>query len=433
MNVVGASILMTLMAIVLFASRRWALLGIMAGVLYLTEGVQIEVFGVNLFSVRFLEVAGFIRVMLRREFSFSNLNEIDRALLLLYVYSTVVFLLRSTENQANRIGVALDAILCYFAFRGLIGGTDDFGWFLRAFVILLAPYVALVSVEGLTAHNPFVIVGAPGWAPDFRAGRPRCIGSFRHPDLLGTLGASFLPLYIGLAFAKADRMRALVGTGLCLGIVWFTNSGGPVAAAAIGVVGWVLWRVRTRMSLVRRSIVGLIVSLALVMKAPVWYLIDRVSSITGGSGWHRSYLMDVAFRNLDRWWLAGMPISETKHWFAFSLAATGGADITNQFISFGLNAGIGAVALFILLLIRSFRSIGKALAVLRSDSPESSEKEFLLWGLGVTLSVHVVNWLGVTYFDQSYAMWFLQLATIANCSQEAAGPVGEDMHQAIGH
>ena len=418
MNALGASILCVLIAVVLLGPRRWALLGMMAGVLYLTQGEEIQVFGLHLFAMRFLEMAGFIRVMARREFSFSSLNEIDRAFLWLYCFTTVVFLLRSTEGQAYQIGMAVDAILCYFTFRGLIQNIEDFKWFLSAFVILLSPYFLLVLMQAFTARNPFAIVGGPqGFM--FRHGRPRCMGSFRHPDLFGSLGATFLPLFIGYALAGTKRFRALLGMVFCLGIVLLANSGGPVAAAAFGLAGWLFWRFRTKMSLVRRSIVGSIALLAVVMKAPIWYLPAKISSITGGGGWHRSYLMDIAFKNLSKWWLAGMPIAMTKNWFPYRLRVTGGADITNQYISFGLSAGIGSMFLLIFLLIRSFQGLGKTLSVVRLHFPETSQSEYLLWGLGVMLSVHIVNWINVSYFDQFYVIWFMQLAVISSVTNGA--------------
>jgi hypothetical protein len=419
MNAIGLSILVVLIVVVLLAPRRWAMLGMIAGVLYLTQGQAIEVLGLHLFAMRFLEMAGFARVMMRREYSLSKLNGIDRAFILLYSYTTVVFLLRSTEGQAYQVGLAVDAMLCYFTFRGLIESIEDFRWFLFAFLVLLGPYLVLVSVESSTGHNPFAFMGG---IPEhiIREGRPRCIGSFRHPDLMGTLGATFLPLYLGLAFANAKRAFALLGVGLCLGIVFFSNSGGPASAAAAGLVGWLFWYMRTKMVWVRRAIVGSIILLALVMKAPVWYLLAKVSSLTGGDGWHRSYLLDVAFRNLDKWWQAGMSTIETQDWFPYSLALNGEADITNQFLSFGVAAGLVAIALLIFVLIRAYRSIGIALTATRSGALEPGETEFMLWGLGVMLSVHVVNWFGISYFDQIYVVWFMQLAAISVLSDPSS-------------
>ena len=409
---------MFLVLVVSSAPRRWAVLGMMAGVLFLTQAQQINVAGFNLFAIRFLELAGFIRVMARGEFSFSRLNGIDRALLLFYGYTTVIFLLRSTAGVANQIGDAVDAFLCYFTFRGLVGDMDDLRWFLRAFVILLAPYVFLVLVERITTHNPFTLIGGvEGGSLWMRNGHPRCYGSFRQPDTLGMFGASFFPLYVGLACMAGGRKRAILGILLCLALAWAANSGGPAAGAAIGLVCWGFWRYRTEMRKVRWGIVGVIAALALAMKAPVWYIFARASDIIGGDGWHRSYLMDVTYRHLGQWWFAGMPISGTAGWFAYDLSATGGADITNQFIAFGLTAGLGAIVLFIVLLKRAFGAIGGALATVRSNSQGTTGTEFLLWGLGAMLVVHIINWFGISYFDQMYMVWFMQLAAVASITE----------------
>jgi hypothetical protein len=169
------------------------------------------------------------------------------------------------------------------------------------------------------------------------------------------------------------------------------------------------------MRLVRWGIVGTILLAALLMKAPVWYLLAHVSDITGGDGYHRSYLMDVSFHHFGQWWFDGIPISDTMDWFPYSLAT--GADITNQFISFGLNAGVGAVALLILLLTQAFSALGHAQGSVRSYFHGSSEAEYLLWGLGIVLAVHIINWFGITYFDQSYAIWFMQLAVISSVTE----------------
>jgi hypothetical protein len=423
MNFIGASILIVLISVVFCTSRRTALLGMMAGVLYITQGQQIQVFGLHLFADRFLELAGFIRVMARREFVFQQLNRIDFAVLLLYCYTTVVFLLRSSEGVAYQVGVAVDAFLCYFAFRGLMANIEDLEWFLRGFLMLLAPYTLLVLFESFTRHNLFSAMGAVADGTWVRGNRIRCFGSFRQPDTLGMFAASFFPLYIGLACIAKERKRAVLGVLLCLAIIWAANSGGAASAAAIGSLGWLLWRVRTQMRKVRWGIVGMIIAVALVMKAPVWYIFAHISSITGGDGWHRSYLIDVAYRHIGQWWFWGMPISETSDWFAYTLGTQNQADITNQFISFGLIAGLPAMALFIFVLVRAYSSLGITMAAVRNDQPSPGPTEFLLWGLGVLLLIHIIDWFGITYFDQMYMVWFMQLATISTiCEQHSQAP-----------
>jgi hypothetical protein len=419
MNPIGASILVILIAVVLFAPRRWALLAMMAGILYLPMGLNIEMLGLNLYPMRFLEIAGFARVVKKNEFSFKKLNRIDIALLLLYIYTTLIFLIRSTEIFGYQIGLLVDPMLCYFAFRGMVGDIKEFKWLLRALVVVLVPFVFLVVVERLTGQNGFVFLGGVEKSSFFiRGGKPRCFASFQNPSLLGTVGAVLLPLYIGLAFDKAERAMALLAMVLCLAIVWASNSGGPALGTAFALLGWFFWKKRTVMRKVRWGIVALLVSLQIVMKAPIWYLMARLSSISGGDGWHRSYLIEMAVQHMGEWWLMGMPISDTIDWFPDMLEATGGADITNQFVAFGLRGGVGAIILFVVLLTRAFSILGRALWQVRAASFESEKLEFLMWGLGVMLSVHIVNWFGITYFDQTYALWFMQLAALNNLSEQ---------------
>lgn len=414
MNAIGAGITALLIVVVLIAPRKWAVIGLMAGVLYLTQKQAIDLFGLNLTAIRIMEVAGVIRIVARGEVSFLRANSIDRALMLLYGYTTTLFFIRSATWQAEILGTMVDATLCYFLFRCLIRTIDDLEWFLRVFAIVLVPFVALLSVEMMTRENPFKLMG--GETSEVRNDRLRCLGSFRNSSSLGTFGASLFPLYIGLAFLKGKRVLAFIGVAFSLGILYFANSGGPLSAAAIGAFGWLCWPLRRRMVVIRYALVGGVALLALVMKAPIWYLIDRVSSVTGGTGWHRAYLMDVAFQNIGKWWLVGMEMSETRDWFPYILGITGAADITNNFIDFGLHAGVFAIALLVLLLVRAFQSIGQALMAVRLKT-KRNDHEYLLWALGCALAVHVVSWLGITYFDQMYFAWFMQLATISSISQ----------------
>jgi hypothetical protein len=219
-----------------------------------------------------------------------------------------------------------------------------------------------------------------------------------------------------LILAKVDRWHASVGVVFCLAIVYLSNSGAPVGAAAFGTVAWGLWLIRDRMKLFRIGVVTALVALALVMKAPIWYLMDRASSVTGGAGWHRSYLIDVAYRHLGQWWLAGMPLSATQEWFPYTLRATGGADITNHYLVFGLDAGLVAMALLIALVVKAYSDLGKAMAVARRCGRRLRECELVLWGLGSMLTVHMLNWLAISYYDQFYVIWFLHLAIIRTLS-----------------
>ena len=430
MNGTGANILAVLAAIVLLGSRRWAILALAFAMLYLPAGQSISVAGLNFFPMRILEVFAFIRIVVRGEIFEINLNGIDRIVIALYACLMLMVVMRSDPDQKNVIAISLDSVLCYFSFRSLWRSVDDLQWFLRAFALLLIPFVALVADEMLSKANPFASLGGLQFVE--RDGRVRCMGTFRHPSLLGTLGAAFIPLYFGAMTDTTRRATAVVGVLACTAIVFLANSGGPLSATAFGVIGWLCWPLRNHMRSVRRGLLVLLVLLALFMKAPLWYLPAKASSLSGGDGWHRAYLMDMAFQHIGGWGMAGVNISQTADWFPYTLAATGSADITNQYVFFGLTAGLPAVLLFVALLVRAFSAVGDLVARL-SAGPTSQPHQMLAWCLGSSVLVHAATWFGITYnFDQTYVIWCLQLAAIATF-HAASAPRVQTSGPAVAH
>jgi len=120
-------------------------------------------------------------------------------------------------------------------------------------------------------------------------------------------------------------------------------------------------------------------------------------------------------RNLDKWWFVGMESPETAGWFPYTV--NGAADITNQYLVFGINAGILAIVLFVAFISKLFGQVGRALAKIRS-SGGPARTGFMLWGLGAMLVVHVVTWFGVSYFDQVYVVWLLEMAATVSIANE---------------
>jgi hypothetical protein len=417
MTLIGAVILSGLIAIVLFGSKRIAVLSISAGILFLTQGLSIDFFGINLYAMRILVLFGMLRIVFRKEFNISFANPIDRYFIILYSIIVSVSILRYTNESTYQIAAAADATCSYFVFRALISDLEDMKWLLNRLAILLVPFFGAVLVERVTLQNPFVLVGANLYIADFREGIPRCTGSFRHAILMGSFAAAFLPLYIGFSLNSHGNLKAKMGAAICVGIVFLSNSGGPLSSAVIGILGWGFWKFRERMRSVRILLVIMIAVLTVIMKAPIWALPAKISNLTGGGGWHRYYLVEMAIQSLSDWWLAGMSIEKTKDWFPY-IVQTGGADITNEFISFGLSAGILAVIFLVVLLTKSFKAVGEQLAVTRSIESEKSD-EFLIWGIGVTLLVHISNWFGVSYFDQIKFVWYLHVSMVAMLADKA--------------
>ena len=384
----------------------------MCGVLFLTQGQAIDIGGITVYATRLLMLVGFLRTVWRRELAHVRWNDLDTMFVVAYGYTASVYLANGNGPPLMEVGKFVDYLLAYFSFRALIEDAETFQWFLKQFAVALGFYAILVSVEMFTERNPFSIMGGVAEKWDFRGGRLRCMGSFRHPSLLGTLGASFFPLYVWLTFSPSTRFRAYLGMAACVAIVYMSNSGGPLTALAVAVIAWLFWPFRKSMRTVRYMMLVSFLLVIVLMKAPLWYLPAKVSAVLGGDGWHRSYLMEVAFSHIGEWWLAGTHVLNTSDWFPY-VVVTGGADLINYYLDFAIAGGLAALLLFLYLLVKAFGRLGVALTVARSCEPKDLLSERLLWALGAVLTVHVFNWFGIVYFDQTYVLWLFQLASIS--------------------
>jgi hypothetical protein len=171
---------------------------------------------------------------------------------------------------------------------------------------------------------------------------------------------------------------------------------------------------------VRRGIVLAVIALALVMNAPVWYLAARLSSITGGgSGWWRSYVMEQAVQHFNEWWLVGS--TYTAHWAPAGIVLPGdrnNMDVTNHYITEGLGGGLLKLGLFLAIIVKSYKTIGRWT---RRTNSLSLAPQVLIWAIGVGLTAHCVSFFSVSYFDQIVVMWYWLLAVIAMLVSQSAG------------
>jgi len=183
-----------------------------------------------------------------------------------------------------------------------------------------------------------------------------------------------------------------------------------------GLTAWACWFLRERMRMVRWAIVGFWVSLAAVMKAPVWFIYARISDIIGGGGWYRANLIDKFVNSFHDWWLIGMSMEKTKNWAA-TVMPWGTADITNKYVSVGINGGLISLILFIWLFKICYQSLGRAMKKIRGETQNNRQNEALIWGLGSALFAHMINLTSVTYFDQFWVMWYMLLAVISGVTE----------------
>ena len=117
-----------LMGVLIIAVRRhYALVPLIAVVLFMTHIQRIVIGGIDISMLRFMVLFGFIRVLKNKEHHQIELNRIDK-FIIYYVIVTIitgVCLEKSASALINRIGSGYDTLGLYFLIRIFIQNIDD--------------------------------------------------------------------------------------------------------------------------------------------------------------------------------------------------------------------------------------------------------------------------------------------------------------------
>ena len=284
----------------------------------------------------------------------------------------------------------------YWVFRQTVRSWDDLRFAhvaLAACAIAMLPFVILEWSRG---SNPFALLGRVH--TNLRDGSFRCMATFPHAIIMGLFWTALVPLFVG--FARQGWHRGLFWTaiGAITFMVWSSASSTPILALAlVPVLLFVYpWRHNTR--LVAWGVVAMLCALHIVMKAPVWNLVARVGVVSGSTGYHRYRLIDQAIRHFPEWALLGS--RGTSHW------GQGLQDVTNQYILEGVTGGLATLILFC-----AVHYVGARMLVRMSLQMRDKGESYLVWCMFVTIVVHCISFIGVSYFGQITMIWHLLLAS----------------------
>jgi len=391
--------------------RRFALSPLLVMVCLMPMGQKVVVFGLNFMLFRILLAVGVLRVLVRGEARRLRWTLLDK-LFAWWAFVTVAFGSLSEPSSdlfISRAGDAYNSVGCYFFARCVLVELEDVLAGVRTLAFACVPLAALMVVEKLTCHNFLSVFGGVPELTILREGHIRCQGAFRHPILAGTFGATMLPLFAGLWAYKEYRKICIAAVLSALTIAVTASSSGALMAIIAGVAGLLCWKYRNSMRSIRWGALFAILILSLAMQAPVWYLFAKLSNITGGTGWHRAYLIDATIYHFNEWWMFGTVV--TAHWGPSGEVIAADPrmmDITNHYVMEGVKGGVLKLALFVAILVQGFKAIGRAR---RAETPGSPDA-FFIWAMGVALFTHCLSFLSVTYFDQSILALYWLLAAI---------------------
>jgi hypothetical protein len=411
--------LVLLSVLTLALPRRLAVAPLLVMLGLMPMGQTLVLWGFNFHLFRVLLLVGLVRIVLRGELGRLQWRGVD-SLFMAWVGVSVVLGSLSQPSEAlfvNRLGDGYNATLCYLLVRSVIVDFDDAVSSVRCLAAVSVLIAGLMLVERTTGVNQLSVFGGVPELTAIRHGDLRCQGAFRHPILAGAFGATAAPLFVGLwACDRARRWLPALAVLASLVIVFTSSSSGALLALAAGFIGVALWPWRSGLPLLRKTGVLALLAVALVMNAPVWYLLAHASTLVGGEGWHRAWLIDQAVSHVDEWALFGTV--HTAHWGpAGEVIAADPTmmDITNHYVMEGVKGGALKLLLFIAIIVTCFKRCGRCLA----DASAPAGRNVFIWCLGVSLVTHCVAFLSVNYFDQTILVWFWLVAVIYGVTQTA--------------
>jgi len=404
----AAVVLGMALLLVLALPRRYVVVPLLLGALLVPTQNVLVVAGFHFMPIRLLGLAGCARWLVSRpQGDKSRLaggwNGIDRALLGWGIAAAAAISLQWMNMQAlyNQIGVLTATFGIYFALRQLIRDDEDIARVIRVLAAVAVINVVSMISEQLTLHNLFgAIMGGVDASPLIREGRIRAQGAFQHAILAGVFGATLVPLCCWLWKSGRSRPLAVLGVLTGTGMTLMSSSSTPVMALGGSIIALFFWPLRKSMRLLRWGLSATLITLHLVMKVPVWFLIARIDVVGGSASWDRANLIDTCVKHFWDWWLVGTHNTGNWGWSMW--------DLSNQFVSVAETGGLLALVLFIAIVSRAFGALGMARKVAGTRG-----EEWRIWFLGAALFAHILAYFGVSYFDQTQVVWFVLLAIIA--------------------
>jgi len=395
-------------ALIFLLPRKYVILPVLAVTFLIPLGQEILVGGLHFFVFRIIVLTVGVRMVATKFTSpdgvfGKRLGGLDLVFLLWALFRALAGVMVFSFNTSALVyqsGFLLDAVGGFFVIRYLIRDEEDIFRTVRALATLSIIIAGCMIFEKVHQVDVFGLLGGVRAVPDVRGGTVRAEGPFQHEILAGTFGATLLCLFFLLWKSGKSKALGIVAMIAATVIVGVSASSTAVLAYGAALIGICAWPLRRHMRTVRWGIVAGIVGLSLVMKAPVWFIIQHIDIVGGSSGSHRAMLVNNFIMHFSDWWLIGT--ADNGKW-GFDMW-----DLCNQYVSEGQLGGLATFICFIAIICMCYSKIGTARKAVEGDR----EKEWYFWLLGAALFSHTIAFFGISYFDQTRVSWFALVAMI---------------------
>jgi hypothetical protein len=400
---IAMAVLILAIILIMILPRKCAFIPFLLAGLLVPINVTIIIIDLHFNSNRLLLLAGLIRLSVRRELYPDKMNSLDKVIVYGVLVQSIAYIFVWGQVGAiiNRAGFLFSALGTYILLRSFMRSKEDVILAIKVLAVVVLLVAPFMWYEYIGRRNLFSLLGAPEIS-FLRDNKVRAQGPFAHAIIAGTFGVVLIPLFIGLWWYR-PRAWFLSTIGIVSSMVMMISSSSttPFMSLPAGILALSMWRLRKKMRIVRRGIFALLLALQLVMMAPIWFLIDRVSGVLGGSGYHRAMLIDNFVRHFFNWFLIGT--RDNRNW-GYEMF-----DVDNAYVGAGLTGGLLGFILFLAIFVYGYKMIGEA----RSAVEESRGDSRLIWAIGSTLFANSIAFFGIVYFDQSIIAWYALLVMIS--------------------
>lgn len=409
------SVLAILLAAILILSlpKKYVIVPYLIAGLLIPLSVSFAIASLDFNANRLLLIAGLSRILMRREWEAIEVNSLDKIIVSSVLVNAICYVLlwHQIGTLINRAGFVFSSLGAYLFLRTFIRTKEDI---LRAIKVLLLVVIIIAPCmwsEHNTRHNKFSIVGAQELS-NIRHDRIRAQGPFAHAIIAGTFGVVMVPLFVGLYWNQRKYWYlSSLGIAGSATIMIASSSSTPIMSLPAGLLALSMWAFRNKMSLMRRIFLVMLVITQLFMNHPIWFLIDRVSGILGGSGWHRAMLIDNFVRHFFDWFLIGTRDNPNWGWSMW--------DVDNAYVAAGLMGGLLGFILYIKIFVKAYQFLGESRRLAESGNwSENNQSNAhgdarLVWAIGSALFANSIAFFGIVYFDQSILAWYTLLSIIS--------------------
>jgi hypothetical protein len=428
-------ILLLLATILIFAlPRKYVIVPVLLAVLLIPQGSVIVLGGLHLMTIRIIALVGCIRALVPKmgslSASFAGGWMLIDTLFTCWALARSCAVILATQIQSssllqsslvNEAGHLWSSFGIYFILRSFIQDEDDVKRVIKVLAVVACVNAVGMIYEHFRVQNLFALVlGGVQAVPSIRTGSVRSQGAFQHAILGGVYGGTLVGLLLWLWYASKSRLIVIIGLISAITMVLTSASSTPLTAVGGAALAICLWPLRDRMRLLRWGSALVLISLHMVMKAPVWFLIARVDLISSSTGYFRAVLIDQMVRHFPEWWLTG-----NIYYGGWGEELW---DLSNQFVAESFVGGLLTLSLFIAMIVHCYSRIGIARKMVEGDR----RKEWTMWLLGAAFSSHMMAFFGVSYWDQMWVAWATLLVIIVTVTmKEVAEHAKESAQQYV--